>query len=122
MIFSEKFVDIICDFEREVLDKLLDYSDLDKVVCSKNELSDSFIEKLNKHNLTRKDGFEIQKLISDAFNNDEISYESVNFRLNYLLSNFNNLRDDFDFSFDSCPFCGSPVRLHGRFVKTVGRF
>ena len=83
-------------------------------------LSDSFVEKLKEHNLSLDDGLEIQRHIFNALEDEDISYESVNFRLNYLLSNFDNIDEEFDNSNVSCSFCGNQVRLQWKVCENCG--
>ena len=124
--FSKKFnlsemdIDTIMDFESEVSDKFLDYVGLDELIGTSGELSVSFVEKLKEHDLSLDDGLEIQKHIFNALEDEDISYESVNFRLNYLLSNFDSMDKEFDDSYDSCSFCGSYTRLQWRVCENCG--
>ena len=124
--FSKKFnlyemdIGAIRDFESEVSDKLLDYIGLDELIGTPGVLSDSFVEKLKEHDLSLDDGLEIQKHIYNALEDEDISYESVNFRLNYLLSNFDSIDKEFDNSHGSCSFCGSNLRLQWKVCENCG--
>lgn len=93
---SEKYIDDryavwkdscekILDFIEKTDEKIKQYIHVDNVIGTEEELNESFVELLNKQNLSVEDGFEIRRHVGDKIKSGELNDRSFFTRVKYLL-------------------------------------
>ena len=90
---------------------------IDNMVGSEDKLSDDFIVKLSKFNLSKEDGFKIREHIVNKMELGQLNGKSYYQRVLYLLNYFENIEKetkDYDESAKCCPFCRRPIPDYAR--------
>ena len=82
---------------------------VENMIGSEDELDDSFVNALKKHDLTIEDGFKIRNHVVEGLKSGQLTSTSYWQRIVHLLNNIEDVDkkiDDYDESINLCPFCG----------------
>ena len=116
---SDKIEKFLQTKEDELAEELL----VENTLGCEDELTDTFIDALEKSDLSTDEGFKILKHINTKLDSGELNEKSYYQRVLYLLEHFEVIdkkTEEYDENIKSCPFCGHSIPDYTRSCPKCG--